>query len=52
MKTIKKAFCETCGYETPLAEVICLDVLNNDSWTELRCKPCFDYSIPWEERWG
>jgi hypothetical protein len=43
-KVIETKYCKVCEYETPLAEVICIDILNDFSWTEPRCKPCFDDS--------
>jgi hypothetical protein len=51
-KVIERKYCEVCEYETPLAEVICIDIMNDTSWSEPRCKPCFDFDLPWEELYG
>ena len=51
-KVIERAYCEVCEYETPIAEVVCIDIVNDTSWSEPRCKPCFDFDLPWEELYG
>jgi hypothetical protein len=52
MKTIDKAFCTICEMDTPQVEVICIDVMNDESWTEPRCKYCFEDDCGWEELYG
>ena len=51
MKTINKTFCNICEMETPQVEVICIDILNDESWSEPRCKYCFDDTLEPEDRY-
>lgn len=51
MKTIYTAFCNICEFDTPQVEVICIDVMNDESWTEPRCKYCFDDTLEPEDRY-
>jgi hypothetical protein len=44
-------FCEICDNVTPLVEVICIDAMNDESWSEPRCKYCFDSELEWEDRY-
>jgi hypothetical protein len=51
-KDVTLAYCEICENMTPLTEVIHVDLLNDESWTEPECKYCFDSNLDWEERYG
>ena len=51
-KNVTLAYCEICENMTPLTEVIHVDLLNDESWTEPECKYCFDSNLDWEERYG
>jgi len=51
-KNVTLAYCEICETLTPEIEVICMDIASDESWSEPRCKYCFDSQLEWEERYG
>jgi hypothetical protein len=51
-KDVTLAYCEICEGMTPEVEIIVMDTHLDESWSEPRCKYCFDDSLTWEERYG
>jgi hypothetical protein len=45
-------FCEICDAYTPTVEVIQINTMLDESWSEPECKYCFEDSLDWEERYG
>ena len=46
------AYCEVCEYKTQQVEVIMIDTRLDESWSEPKCRNCFESDIDWQDLYG